>query len=74
MTLNEIYRVQEYLRRTFANENISVVPPDRPNGPVEVHISGEFIGTLHRDEDEGEVSYDLNIAILSEDLPAAASM
>lgn len=74
MTLNEIYRVQEYLRRTFSNDNISVVPPDRQKGPVEVHINDEFIGTLHRDEDEGEVSYDLNIAILAEDLPAAASM
>ncbi|MDE0944513.1 MAG: DUF3126 family protein, partial [Alphaproteobacteria bacterium] len=27
---------------------------------------------LHRDEDEGEVSYDLNISILEEDLPTVA--
>lgn len=74
MTLNEVYRVQEYLRRTFGNDKIVVVPPPKPNASVEVHIDGEFIGTIHRDDEEGEVSYDLNIAILEEDLPAAASM
>ena len=74
MTLNEIYRVQEYLRRTFGNDKITVIPPPKPNAPVEVHVADEFIGTLDRDDDEGEISYHLNVAILAEDLPAAASM
>ena len=30
---------------------------------------GEFLGVIYRDEDEGEVSYALSIAILEEDLP-----
>jgi hypothetical protein len=44
----------------------------RPGAPVEVAIAGEFIGVLHRDEDEGEVSYALSISILEEDLPPVA--
>ena len=71
MTPNEIARVEAYLRATFANPKIKITPPPKRNAPVEVMIGDEFIGVLHRDEDEGEVSYALNISILEEDLPAA---
>jgi hypothetical protein len=37
-----------------------------------VTVAGEFIGVLYRDEDEGEVSFSLNISILEEDLPPVA--
>ena len=39
---------------------------------MEVHYDGEFIGMLYRDEDEGEVSYAFQMAILEMDLPNAA--
>jgi hypothetical protein len=68
MKAAEIARVEAYLRRTLGNPRIQIAPPARPNLPVEVKIGGEFLGTLHRDEDEGEVSYSLLIAILEEDL------
>ena len=35
---------------------------------AEVYISNEFIGTLYRDEDEGEISYDFNMSIIDIDL------
>jgi len=35
---------------------------------VEVLIDGEFLGVLYKNEDEGEVSYDLNMSILPMDL------
>lgn len=69
MTPNEISRVQDYLRKAFSNNRIVVDPPGKPNAPIEVRIADEFIGVLHRDEDEGEVSYSLLISILEEDLP-----
>ena len=72
MTPNDIARVQDYLRRTFANEQISIDPPARRNAPVEVRIGEEFIGVLHRDEEDGEVSYALHITILEIDLPPAS--
>ena len=74
ITLNEIARVQAFLRHTFSNNRIVVVPPSKPRAPVEVMVNDEFIGVLHRDEDEGEISYALNISILEEDLPAAVAM
>jgi len=74
MTLNEITRVQEYLRLTFSNTRIRIQPPKKPDAPIEVYLGDEFVGVLYRDEEEGEVSYTLNISILEEDLPAAVPM
>ena len=68
MTPTEIAKVQTYLRRTFGSDRIAIHPPAKRNAPVEVYAGGEFIGVLHRDEEEGEVSYDLHISVLEEDL------
>ena len=73
MKLSEIGRIQSYLRKTFSNNLIQIVPPSKPKAPVEVQIGNEFVGVLHRDEDEGEVSYSLMISILEEDLPSTDS-
>lgn len=72
MKPNEVARVQDYLRKTFANDRIAIDLPARRGAPVEVRIGDEFIGVLHRDEDEGEVSYALHITILEMDLPPAS--
>ena len=69
MELSEIARLQQYLRSTFDNNRFVVKPPKKEGHPVEVYLGENFVGVLHRDEDEGEVSYSLQIAILEEDLP-----
>jgi hypothetical protein len=74
MTPNELIRIQAYLRKIFANNRIAVDPPAKRGAPIEVLIGDEFIGTLHRDEGEGEVSYALHITILEEDLPPASPL
>ena len=72
MTANEIARVQDYLRHVFANDRIVIDPPAKPRAPIEGRGGEEFIGVLHRDEEDGEVSYALQMVILAEDLPAAS--
>ena len=74
MTPNEIARVEAYLRATFGNPKISIPPVKKRGAPIEVLIGGEFIGVLHRDDDEGEISYSLNISILEDDLPRLAGL
>jgi len=69
MRTTEIARVQAYLRQAFSNNRITVPPVMKADAPVEVYIGDEFIGVLHRDEDEGEVSYSLVMTILDMDLP-----
>jgi hypothetical protein len=73
MTPDEIARVQAYLRKLFENERIVIDPPAKRGAPVEVRVGEEFIGVLHRDEEEGEVSYSLQVAILEMDLPPPPS-
>ena len=72
MKPNDIARFQDYLRKTFGNDRLTVLPPPKKGAPVEVMIGDEFIGVLHRDEDEGEVSYSLVMTILDIDLPPAS--
>ena len=62
-------RVETYLRRTLGSDRIHVEVPKRKGASVEVTVDKEFLGTLHRDEEDGEVSFSLHITILEEDLP-----
>mgnify|MGYP000156011382 FL=1 len=70
MTPEEMNRVQTYLRMKFENDAVTLKRGGKED-MVEVFLDDEFIGTLFRDEDEGEVSYDFNMAILEFDLPSA---
>ena len=71
MQPSEIARLRQYLCSMFDNNRIQVRTPRKPGQPVEVYVGDNFVGVMHRDEDEGEVSYALQIAILEEDLPEA---
>ncbi|MCB2100307.1 MAG: DUF3126 family protein [Rhodobacterales bacterium] len=68
MKSTEIIQLQNYLRRTFNNLGIRVKEPAKETAPVEVMMGDEFIGTLHRDDDEGEVCYHFQMTILDIDL------
>jgi hypothetical protein len=72
VTASEIARVQAYLRTLMGSDRIRVIKPARAGLSVEVAVGEEVIGTLHRDEEEGEVSYSMHVTILEEDLPKAA--
>lgn len=71
MSPDEIARLQAYLRTMFGNNTLQLVPPARKGGTVEVKLDDEFIGTVHRDDEDGDVSYAVQIAVLAEDLPPA---
>jgi len=71
VTRSEIWRVEKYLRNLFRLDTITLV--ERPKQPdsVEVQVNGEFIGVIFKDEEDGEISYAFNMAILEMDLPEA---
>ena len=71
MQKTEIVRLQKYLQDKFGNKKLGVTERREAKDSLEVTLDGEFIGTIYRDEDEGEISYDLNMAILEMDLPPA---
>ena len=68
MTRTEIWRIEKYLRNLFRLDTIQLIERQKSDS-VEVHIGGEFIGVLFKDDEEGEVSYSFNMAILEMDLP-----
>ena len=68
MNTDEMLRVQAYLRLKFQNE-LMTLKRGAKDDMVEVFLEDEFIGTLFRDDEEGEVSYAFNMAILDFDLP-----
>ena len=71
-TKPEVTRLQKYLQDKFANTKLVLVERKEVKDSVEVTLGGEFLGVIYKDEDEGEVSYDFNMAILAMDLPPAA--
>ncbi len=71
-TQDEIARLIRYLREKFKNEDLSIKLREKAPESAEVLLNGEFLGVIYKDTDEGETSYDFNMAILDFDLPAAA--
>jgi hypothetical protein len=73
MTAGDIARVEAYLRTALAGRRIHIRVPRNHSASVEVMAGDEFLGTLHRDDEDGEVSFSLHISILEEDLPTDAT-
>jgi len=68
----EVSRLQKYLQEKFANPKLLLTERKEVKDSVEVTLGGEFLGVIYKDEEDGDVSYDFNMAILAMDLPAAA--
>lgn len=68
VTRTEIWRLEKYLRNLFRLDTITLVERSQSDS-VEMHVAGEFIGVIFKDEEDGEVSYAFNMAILETDLP-----
>jgi hypothetical protein len=64
----ELLKVETYLRRTFSNAAIRVVPRPKKKDSAEVYIGDEFIGVLSEDIEDGDKSYFFEMAILDTDL------
>ncbi len=69
MNANEVARLQDYLKSKFGVANLTVRGRPNKDDSAEVYFGDEFIGVIFRDDEEGEVSYDFNMAILEIDLP-----
>jgi len=72
MTRTEVMRLRKYLNDKFDSNKFDLDPGGQKDGSMELHYNGEFIGVIYKDDDEGEISYAVNMAILEEDLPSAA--
>jgi len=71
VTRSELWRIEKYLRNLFRLDTITLVERPKQKDSVEVHVAGEFIGVIFKDEEDGETSYAFQMAILEMDLPEA---
>ncbi len=68
MDVQEIRKLESYIRRLFGNPTLRVVPRPRKDDSAEVYVGEEFIGLLYVDDEEDERSYNFQMAILAADL------
>ncbi len=68
MTREEIVRLESYLRKTFQLPSIEVRQRPRKEDSAEVFIGDEFIGVIFRDDEDEDLSYQFQMAILDYDL------
>ena len=68
MTRDEILKLECYLKKIFRLPDLQVRQRPRKEDSAEVYVGEEFIGILFRDDDEGEIAYQFQMAILDYDL------
>jgi hypothetical protein len=66
--VQEIRKIEAYMRGLFANPKIRVVPRPKKDDSAEVYIGEEFIGVLFVDDEDDDKSYNFQMAILETDL------
>ncbi len=68
MTPAEIKSVEKYLRKTFDLEAIEVRKRAKKQDSVEVFVKEEFVGVIYKDDEDNEITYQFQMAILADDL------
>jgi len=66
--IQEIKKIEVYLRRLFGNAKMRVVPRPKKDDSAEVYLGEEFIGVMFVDDEDDDRSYNFQMAILSTDL------
>ena len=68
MDVQEVRKLDAYLKRVFGNQKLRVVPRPKKDDSAEVYIGEEFIGVLFVDDEDEARSFQFQMAILEEDL------
>ena len=68
MDVQEVRKLDAYLKKLFGNARIRVVPRPKKDDSAEVYIGEEFVGVLFVDDEDDDRSFQFQMAILEEDL------
>ena len=72
MDPTEIARLQQYFRNRLGMEAVTIKRREKKDDSVEVYLRDEFIGVIFRDDEDDDLCFQFNMAILEEDLPDLA--
>jgi len=65
---DEIRKLEAYLQKKFELPKLVVRARPKKDDSAEVYIGEEFIGVIYRDDDDDDLSWNFQMAILSYDL------
>ncbi|WP_310619354.1 DUF3126 family protein [Flexibacterium corallicola] len=68
MKPDEIRKLETYLRNTFKSPGISVRPRPRKDDSCEVYVADEFLGVIFRDDEDEDLCWNFQMAILEIDV------
>lgn len=68
MKREEIVQLESYLQKLFELPSIEVRQRPQKEDSAEVYIGDEFIGVIFRDDEDDDLSYQFQMAILDYDL------
>ena len=68
MKKDDIAKLEGYLRKTFGTKNLTVRARPKITDSAEVYIGEDFVATITEDKEDGELTYQLQMAILEMDL------
>ena len=68
MDVQEVRKIDAYLKRLFNNPRIRVVPRPKKEDSAEVYIGEEFLGVLFVENERNRKSYIFELPILDVDL------
>lgn len=68
MDVQEIRKVESYIRRLFGNATLRVVPRPKKKDAADVLLGDESIAVLSVDDEDGERSYNFEMPIAAADV------
>ncbi len=68
MKKEELGRLQDYMRGVFKMKDLQIKARPQKDDSAEVYIDDEFIGIVYRDDEDEDLCYNFNMAILDFDL------
>ncbi|MBD8890294.1 DUF3126 family protein [Roseibium litorale] len=71
MKAEEIKKLEAYLQKKFSLTTLKLKARPRKDDSAEVYIGDEFIGVIFRDDEDEDLSWNFQMAILEMDLEEA---
>ncbi|MHA1541252.1 MAG: DUF3126 family protein [Alphaproteobacteria bacterium] len=65
--MSELKKVEGYLVKIFGKKPLEI-REGMSSDSFELYLGGEFFGTVYKDTEDGETSYNITISILETDL------
>ena len=65
---DDLARLQTYLRKTFGSSTLTVRARPKKDDSAEVFVGEDFVATITIDDEDGDLAYQFQMAILEMDL------